>query len=257
MRIVEWDELPAGAEEQVHLMDMSANWTPQDFNTLKELRRLGYPTSDYFALFAMEGDQVLSAVRVLNIPVTTRRGTETIAAIQGVVTRYDRSGKGLARKVLTEVHRRERSAGRRLSMLWTTRSSFSHDLYSSLGYSDFYTPETATKRITSGRPGDKRYAFRKVSGAEAGLLERLHAWATKGRLGFTPRPAGIVTSLFRLGVVRPGAIRLVTLDERPIGYAEFQSGGGWAKSDEVVVERESTDEVLSLLESWWGTNGSR
>ncbi|MDA4121949.1 MAG: GNAT family N-acetyltransferase [Thaumarchaeota archaeon] len=252
MRIVEWDELPPGTEEQVHMMDLSAGWTPQDFKTLKELIRLGYPASDYFALFAMEGDQVLSTVRVLNLPVTTRLGTESVAAIQGVLTRYDQSGKGLARKVLTEVHRRERSAGRRLSMLWTGRTSFSHDLYSSLGYSDFYTPQTAARRVTRGRQSDKRYAFRKVREADAGLLEQLHARATRGRLGFTPRPAGVVTSFFRFGLVRPGALRLVTFDERPIGYVEFQSGDGWAKSEEVVVEEERISEVLSLLESLAG-----
>ena len=112
MRILDYDELPSGVEGQAQLLDMSAGWGPMDFRRVGDARRIGYPAADYFGVYAVEGGEVLSMVRVLRLPFTTPKGVEKIGAIQGVVTRRDRARRGLARKLIEEVHK-PREGGRK------------------------------------------------------------------------------------------------------------------------------------------------
>src|ERR1700722_4689500 len=172
LRILTHDELPAEWEDQVQLMDASTNWMPVTFKSLREVIRLGYPAADYWAVYAVENDQVLSAVRVVRIPYTMRNGrTEIMSGIQGVVTRREFSRRGLARTLLAEVHRREAEAGSRLSILVTDLSYIAHNLYLSMGYVDVHSGRLAMKRLDSSgeknkRPGDFRVVHARANDAE-------------------------------------------------------------------------------------------
>src|SRR3989442_1138551 len=119
LRIVDFDGLPPSAEASVHVLDMTAGWGLLGFKTLKEVTALGYPAADYVGLYAVEDGEAQSMVRVLRIPFSTTEGRETVSAVQGVVTRRDRSRRGLARRLLGEVHHSEKAAGSRISLLWT------------------------------------------------------------------------------------------------------------------------------------------
>ena len=134
LRILEFGELPASLEPQAHLLDVAVGWSPLDFGRVNEAIKLGYPRADYVGVYAVEKNEIQSVVRVLRVPYTLADGTsETISAIAAVVTRRDRSGKGLARELLEEVHRREAAAGIRFATLWTGLSIFAHNLYKSMG----------------------------------------------------------------------------------------------------------------------------
>ena len=98
MRIMSFDELPEEWEPKVQLFDASVEWYPTDLRRLKEARKTGYPAADYSEVYAVEGDDVQSAVRVLRISYTIGNGTtETMSEICGVVTRKEWSRRGLAK----------------------------------------------------------------------------------------------------------------------------------------------------------------
>jgi predicted N-acetyltransferase YhbS len=250
MRIVSFDELPEEWEPKVQLLDASVGWWSTDFRRMKEARRMGYPAADYFGVYAVEGDEVQSAVRVLRIPYTLASGkTETVAGICGVVTRREWSRRGLARALLGEVHRREAAAGNRFSLLWMGFWNFSHTLYSSIGYADVYTPRLAMRRCEGPKSGRQKYELRTAKKGDAGTIEKLHAESTRSRVGFTPRPRSVLPPLFKLGWVKPDAFRLILSHGEPVGYLQMQKGRGWVKSDEVVLTgRADPGEVVSLLQ---------
>lgn len=251
MRIVGNDELPAAWESQVQILDASAGWMPQDFRRVKEARKLGYPAVDYFGVYAVEKGEVQSVVRVLRLPYTMANGVrETVSGIQGVITRRERSRRGLARRLLEEVHRREAAEGIRFVMLWTGHSNTAHNLYNSIGYVDVYTPKLAMRRCDKQRARQSEYETRAVRRGDAETLEKLHAESTAGRVGFTPRPNGLLPALFKLGLLKPDSLRLILLEGKPVGYVQLQKGEGWIRSDEVVLtDRADPEGVASLLES--------
>ncbi|MGD0396864.1 MAG: GNAT family N-acetyltransferase [Nitrososphaerales archaeon] len=250
MRIVSFDELPEEWEPRVQLLDASVGWFLTDFRRMKEARRTGYPAADYFGVYAVEGNEVQSAVRVLRIPYTLASGaTETVSAIQGVVTRREWSRRGLAKALLREVHRREAAVGNKFSLLWMGFWNFSHALYRSIGYVDIYSPRLAMRRCDGPKSEGQKYKLRTVKKVDASTIEKLHAESTGGRVGFTPRPKSILSPLFKLGFVKPEAFRLILFDEEPVGYLQMQKGRGWVKSDEVVLtERADPGAVVSLLQ---------
>jgi GNAT superfamily N-acetyltransferase len=236
-------------EVQVHLLDGTAGWGPMDFGTLAKARKLGYPAPDYFAVYAVEGGQVLSMVRVLRLPFTTPEGTEAVGAIQGVVTRRDQSRRGLARALLADVSTRENASGSRCLLLWTGRGQVSHRLYESLGYQDIYTPELAVKMCSpTKRP--KGYILRKAKESETVELEELHREATAGRLGFTPRPAGVVQSLIKLGFRDQNDFSVLLRDGEMVAYTILQAGPIRSRVDELVVkDGVPSESVLGTIES--------
>jgi GNAT superfamily N-acetyltransferase len=251
MRIVEHDEIPADMEGEVQLLDLSAGWRTMDFHRVREVKRLGYPVADYFGVYAVEGDRILSMVRVLRLPYSFLDGhTETLSAIQGVTTRRDVRGRGLARKLLNEVHARERRAGSSFSLLWTSRSNMAHQLYESLGYRDIYTPDLAARRLPKRRVGKDRYRLETAKIGDAVKIERFHAVATRSRIGFTPRPKGFIRYLLNLRFTGPDSFRLVFRDGHPVGYLELQEVPDWVRVSEVVMTEDSSDVagVLDVLE---------
>jgi GNAT superfamily N-acetyltransferase len=244
------EDLPPSAETSVQLLDMTAGWGPNGFATLKQIRRLGYPAADYIGLCAIEKGEVISMVRVLRIPFSTTKGRETVSAIQGVVTRRDRSRHGLARRLLNQVHRRERAAGSRIALLWTGHSNMAHNLYNSVGYLDLYTPPLAMRRIRGQLSKPNGYELRKIKRGDSGVIEGLHAAATLARLGFTPRATHILDWIFKLGFVKQESLRLILQEGEPVGYLELQKNQGWVQSEELLLRDPSAaDDVVTLLES--------
>jgi GNAT superfamily N-acetyltransferase len=225
-----------------------------DLEDMRRAIKLGYPCADYFGVFAVENGEVLSTVRVSRVPYTLSDGRrEVVSAIGGVVTRHDHSRQGLARRLLEEVHGREKADGRRFSLLWTGRNNVAHHLYESLGYVDIYTPELAMVKC-KGKPKtpSKQYSLVKARNKDAKTIERIHSNATKNCLGFAPRAPGLVNVLFKLGWFRPELFHLILHDEKIIGYyLEFQKSLGWIGSSEIVVaadDKAEGEQVIPLLE---------
>lgn len=253
MRIVDFDGLPNEMWRQVQLLDLSTGWSMIDLKDMSRAIKLGYPSANYFGVFAVEKDEVVSTIRVSRIPYTLSNGKkEDVSAIGGVVTRQDHSRLGLARRLLEEVHRREKADGRPFSLLWTGRNNIAHHLYASLGYIDIYTPELAMiKCIRKPETPSKQYSLVKARSRDAKTIENIHSDATKDRFGFTPRVPGFLGVLFKLGWFRPELFRLILRDKEIIGYCyEFQKSRSWTGISEIVVagDKAEDEHVIPLLE---------
>jgi GNAT superfamily N-acetyltransferase len=250
MRLLDHDELPPGSEEQVHLLDMSAGWGAFSFSQIAKARKMGYSSADYFGVYAVDGGEILSAVRVIRLPFTTLNGVEHVAGIQGVVTRRDRGRLGLARQLLDEVHRREKTADTRVVLLWTGRGMIAHGLYEKLGYLDIYTPELAVKRVPKKPDVAREYKLKRAHKADLALIEKLHTKATRGKLGFTPRPPQNIEFDVQLGFASIDSLRIVVKAGEPVGYAQVQKLAGWPRLEELVFLPEAEPgKVMSLFEA--------
>src|SRR5208282_316560 len=173
-----------------------------------------------FGIFAVDAGTVVGQTFVLRIPYTFPHGTETVSGIAGVATRLDHARTGVARRILEEVHRREREAGIGFSTLWTNRSWGAHRLYEKLGYRDVYAPPWAVRvpPARSSSPPGRNVRPGRRSDLEA--IEELHRRYTEGRWGFTQRPPNFARVAVAAGDLRPREEILVAhTDGRLSGYA--------------------------------------
>jgi len=225
---------------------------PQDLSLIRRLQRMGHPASDYWGVYAVEDGQLLSRVETLHLTFAGRRGPQPVVGVSDVLTRPEGIGRGLARALLEEVHRREIAGGRAWSFLWTHRTWGAHRLYRDLGYEDVYSPPNALRRIprSARREPLAGYRWRVARAPDAERLERLLATATKGRLGFVPRPRGSARIRFHLGWRRPENHRILFREDHAVGYAHLSSTSLWnLTSNEVVVTApDHTEAMVAGLE---------
>ncbi len=251
MRIVAWDELAARGRVEVGLLDWSDGDPPTWAERLAALRSdLRYRT--YRPLFAVDRGRVVGRVGALDLKFRSDDGDATVLGICDVVTAPTELGRGIAHRLLDEVHRRNHPRVRGY-FLWTRRSWGAHRLYERMGYRDVYSPEVLVRRLPArrapGRPAPLR--LRAARRADHALLEQLLARSTLGRVGILPRPAGSFETRFRLGSRRPHDYQILERRGKPIGYL-------WARRDEhqvmceeiVVADRSDQPRCLEELERW-------
>ena len=187
LRLVTFDELPADLGPQRALLHLSAFGGYWDDSEVARARGPGGPLADYVAVFALARNRVAAQTFVHRIPFTTPRGTEIVSGMDAVVSLPDATRRGFARAVLNDVHRRERKAGIRYSLLWTSRSWYAHDLYESLGYRDVYGVPRAARFDPPARLLPKGWSVRRGGTKDLSALSLLHEAVSRGRYGFTPR----------------------------------------------------------------------
>lgn len=223
MRILTYDELTPTMEVDRTLLQLAAFAGVFPRSSVDVYRKRTRSFSEYVALFAVEHGHAVGQMFVLRIPYTFPGGTETVSGIAGVATRPDRAGAGIARTLLTEVHRREKEAGIRFSTLWTNRSWGAHRLYEKLGYRDVYSYPWAVHgpvaRLPNRPPG-----IRKGRRSDLAEVERVHAEQAKGRLGFVRAPDGYTAAAVAAGDLHPEKELIVLRSGgRLRGYAQFNS----------------------------------
>jgi GNAT superfamily N-acetyltransferase len=238
LKIVEFSNLSGTLAKQIAVLNWLGGDPPHDAGDMRRWRKLGYPTSEYQALFAVEAGQVLSKVETTVQPYRTPAGTEPSVWVSGVVSRPDALRRGFARALFQEMHARERSAGRRWAFLWTHHSWVAHRLYETLGYRDVYTPPSALVRVPKKAPRKipPGYRWTRALASQAELLEEVLAKASRGRLGFIPRFPGSFRARFELGFRTASNNWLLWRGSRAVGYAYVVSSGRHARgASEVVV----------------------
>jgi len=214
---------------------------------------MGYPGSDYYAVCAVQDGQVLSRVETLQLTFRGIEGPQTVAGISDVATRPDGLGRGFARSLLREVHRRELGLGRRWSFLWTHRTWGAHRLYESLGYEDVYSPPNALKEVprTTRRSPPSGYRWRVAGAGDAERLDGLLHRSTRRRRGFVPRFRGSARIRFRLGWRKPRDHRFLTAGSRAVGYVHLPDTSSWnVTANEVVLT--SPDHFGPMLDALEG-----
>ncbi|MGD0719222.1 MAG: GNAT family N-acetyltransferase [Thermoplasmata archaeon] len=223
MRFLTYDELTPSMEVDRILIHLASFGGVFPRRSIERWRHRKKDFAEYVAVFAEERGRLLGQTFVLRVPYTFPDGTEFVSAIAAVGTRPDHGRRGVARAILTEVHRREREAGIRFSTLWTNRSWGAHGLYEQLGYRDVYSSPWvvhAPVHAVLPRPRGVRPARRE----DLADLERLHARQARGRLGFLREPDGYLAVATAAREIDP-AKELVVLRAagRLQGYARVES----------------------------------
>jgi GNAT superfamily N-acetyltransferase len=224
MKLVPYDDLPESSDPDRALVQLAAFGGFFDRRRIELWRRRASVFADYLGVFAVDRSAVVGQTFVQRIPFTFPHGTETVSGIAGVATRLDHARTGVARRVLEEVHRREREAGIGYSMLWTNRSWGAHRLYEKLGYRDVYAPPWAVRVPGTRRPSTRPKAVRPGHRSDLEAIEHLHRRYAEGRWGFARRPPNFMRVSVAAGDLRPREETLVALnDGRLSGYAVVDS----------------------------------
>jgi GNAT superfamily N-acetyltransferase len=250
MKFLTYDELSSSMESGRTLLHLAAFGGVFPRRTIELWRRRAKTLADYVGLYAVEGDDLLGQVLVLRIPYVFRDETGVISGIAGVATRPDQGRAGIARSLLTEVHRRERAAGIRYSALWTNRSWGAHALYEELGYRDVYSsPWVVHGGKTIRGPVPRRRGVRPARPADLATVDRLHDQAAVGRLGFCRRPPGFSHVAALSGWIDPAKNLIVAEANRKLlGYAQVDRNSqrvvcGELVAPSSVVQRTLVEEV--------------
>jgi GNAT superfamily N-acetyltransferase len=224
MRFLTFDELTPSMDLDRLLVHFSSLGGATDREAVALWRRRSDLFAEYVGVFAVEGRRVLGQTLVKRLRYTFPDGTETIGAIASVGTRPDRARRGVARAILTEVHRREREAGNRYVALWTNRSWGAHRLYEQLGYRDVFPTPFALRPPRTGPPAPRRLrGIRSGRLADLPELDRLHDRLAAGRLGFCRRPKRLLETSAAVRDFDPARELIVATHRgRPTGFAFAQ-----------------------------------
>ncbi len=114
MRFRTYDELTPSMEVDRSLLHLAAFNGVFARRSVDIWRRRAKAFAEYVGLFAEERGRLVGQMFVLRIALTLPSGRETVTGIAGVGTRPDRGGTGVARRLLTEAHHREKEAGIRV-----------------------------------------------------------------------------------------------------------------------------------------------
>jgi GNAT superfamily N-acetyltransferase len=245
MRLVTYDELPESAEagrQLVHYASFGGGFPRSEVATWRARSRA---LADYVGVFAVEGSEVVGQTYVQRRPYAFPDGEELLSAVVAVGTRPDRGHRGIAGRILEEVHRRERDAGLAHIALWTNRSWGAHRLYERLGYRDVYHPPSAVRAAAPRPPSSRIRGVGTAAPSEFAALGELHERFARGRLGFVRRPAGELGAAVATGDI-DAAKELVVLRRRRrvAGYARVRRGRSLLQCGELVGRTPALADVL-------------
>lgn len=251
MRIVTYDELPESTELSRAALHTISLGTVLPSSRISVFRREFQYFSEYVGVFALDRDEVIGQAFVLRIPYRFADGERWISGIRSVATRPDFAGRGVARRLMKEVHRLERESGSSEVLLWTNGSWGAHSLYLSLGYVDLYHEPYAvrlprTRALVQAGTGPVEVG---VSGLSE--VERFHDETTSDALGFTPRMSGSLRREIMAGELDVTKELKVARDDKVlVGYSWVREERQRIFCPELLFRTKSAREtLLSDIES--------
>ena len=256
MRFLTFDELSPSMDADRLLVHLSALGGAADRRAVARWRRRSDLYADYVGVFAVDAGRVVGQTLVKRLTYHFPDGPQRIGAIASVGTRPDRSRTGVARRLLEEVHRRERAAGMDFVALWTNRSWGAHRLYEQLGYEDTYAYPWAVRRPGPRRGPRRNRAISPARPRELGALDRLHDRLAEGRIGFCQRPRRFLLTAAANREVDPASELLVAHDAGTVvGYALVHTTGSRTICGELVAETEAArTAIVRSVEARAGRN---
>lgn len=213
MKILGYDEVD---KQQVIELNMACfRWmlTPE---LAEEIRKVDKHCPDYFAIHAVEKDEILSQVGFITLDTETIEGIESIGFIWGVCTKPSAASKGAARALMIEAHRRLLDEGVRYSFLGTGKSLIAYDLYRKLGYMDFSWDNSGIKRCREIQRTRSDLTFSSTSRNKP-YFEIFEEYS-KDLLGFTHRPKNFLKVRKAWSWMPVDLTGIFLRDEKPIGY---------------------------------------
>jgi GNAT superfamily N-acetyltransferase len=257
MRFLTFDELTPEMDTERLLIHAASLGGAVDRRLVRLWQRRSSLYADYVGVFAVERGHVLGQTYVKRVPYTFPEGVRPVGAVASVGTHPGYARTGIARRILEEVHRREREAGTHYITLWTNRSWGAHRLYEALGYRDVYPMPWALRRWTTRRPhGPRPSGVGPARAADLPEVDRLHERLAHGRLGFARRPPRFLATEADVGDLDPVREMLVVRRDRRIrGYAVPQRTGIRTMCGEILAH--SAADIRALLDEVERTAGGR
>lgn len=246
MRVRTFDELTSEMELDRAVLHATAFGGTFPRRAVEIYRRRAAMFSDYVGLFAVEAGHVVGQIFALRLPYAFRDGPGTISGIAGVATRPDRAHRGVAKRLLTELHERELDDGISYAGLWTNRSWIAHGLYEKFGYRDVHMPPWAVRAPSkAARRPPRGMTLRYGRRADLDSLDALREDRTRDRLGFYRRPKGSGRAAALAGDLHPTQSLLVAQEGgRPVGYAHVEVNPGRVLCGELVGRTPRVERAL-------------
>jgi GNAT superfamily N-acetyltransferase len=211
MQIAEYDEVDPVSVLQLNMLALDFALTPEH---VAHIRRTDPRPFPFFAIYAVEDDQVIGQVGVFRLPIVSKEGREDVGGVWAVSTHPHCNDRGVASRLLEEAHTRMREAGLRFSTLGTDRYRVAHKLYRQHGYEEtnvwamaLACWETAHQptRLRAQPMGSEGYDF----------VEQIFTNIAKDYLGFAWRH----TPFARLRLINLTDIWILRENARVVGYA--------------------------------------
>jgi GNAT superfamily N-acetyltransferase len=212
MKILEYDEIDPFDALQVSLLALGFALTPEHAAHVRQSDPRPFP---FFAIYAVERDQVLGQVGVFRCPMISTHGREDVGGVWAVSTHPEHSGRGVATLLLNEAHARMRDAGLRFSTLGTSRSGVGYNVYRRLGYEDTGVFATALARGETAHRPTPLYA--RPPGSEGyELVENIFQRGAINYLGFAWRYTPFAPLCDKVSLTD---VCILEENRRPLGYA--------------------------------------
>jgi len=212
MKILEYDDVDPLSVLQLNMLALEFPLTPEH---VAHIRRSDPRPFPFFAIYAVEDDQVLGQVGVFRLPMVSTEGREDVGGVWAVSTHPDHAGRGVASLLLEEAHARMREAGLRFSTLGTNRYRVAYKLYQQHGYEDMEVLAIALARWeTAHQP--TRIRARPLGPEGFDLVDKIFGKIACLYLGYAWRhfPFALLRDKVELGDVW-----MLWENTRPVGYA--------------------------------------
>jgi hypothetical protein len=243
MKILEYDEVES---QQVLGLSLTCfNWYlgPDE---VKTIRRVDRRVPDYFALYAVEKEEVLSQAGVVILDTRCDHGVEKVGFVWGVCTKLNAARKGFAGQLIEEVHARLASDDIGYSFLGTGKSLVAYNLYRKLGYMDFISMDRALKISKDKKQNEVAFSISKSNDT---IVKLFHEYS-RNLLGFIKRPDNFLEVRKAWSWMPYDTIGVFSVEEEPIGYLVASREGKILKIRELVCpEADDVQRCVSSLES--------
>lgn len=217
MKFKTYDEVNPKAVAKLTLAGFGWNL---DAATVKKLRKNDKNCADWFAMYAVEGDEVIGQVGAAYPTIKTIEGPNRLGYIWGVTTQPDKTKKGIARKLMERVHEQMREDDVDLFALSTLKSLVAHKLYVSLGYHHIQPYGWTQRPVRKSKSQEISVKVRKRS---SGQMYDIYKKFSKGAYGFVHRQPGFVEPR-SLWFPYVSDISTFYRNGEPIGYALTAAG---------------------------------
>jgi predicted acetyltransferase len=194
MEIKLYDEVKDDYGVAIQGLSAAAFWGYSSRETIELERKHNPFHSEVFALYALEGDEIIGQVKPYEFPIETTEGPETVGGIGGVLTHPAHARKGTARKLMERTHELYREKGIRYSFLRTANSLVAYGLYVKLGYDFIAGVPFAIKNLSKTRKKafklDRCTSYRQGEGMSSvfdSYVDGLLGWVRRPRDFFSWR----------------------------------------------------------------------
>jgi len=212
MEILAYDQVDPEDVFHITMLALGSALTPE---ISEHLQRTAHPPHPDLSVCAVEDDMVVGYAGVYPQPVLTIAGWEDVGCFWAVCIHPQYTGRGIATRLLEEVHVRMHAIGLRFSIFHTKRSLSAYQLFRRSGYEDMEIWATAVARWETAHQPTRLRAVPPDQGGYD-LTEQVFRDAARGLLGFTLRQKPFSRLQER---VKLDEIQILWENDQPVGFA--------------------------------------